>query len=122
MAFEDKLDQVLFEDFVEEIRSGMGSCKLVDYEYSDVYADILDNLEIEEDALDNYLFIEDLTNGGEKGAGFRTLKKAIERARELGATPLVFILSDENQEKLRDWYLSTGLLDQTKLQNVLIAK
>ena len=107
------------DGLIKIITNGKGQAYLVNYEYSDVYMDILENLGIDVNGWDDYAFIEGLTNGGEKGAGLRVLHDTIKTGKELGYRILIFVLSDTNQDKLREWYLSTKLVKQTRLENVL---
>ena len=128
VEFNLRLDERLNVDRKsEKITWGKGSAKLVDVDFADVYEEILDNLGIDYEEWSDYLFLEKLTNGGQKGAGLKVLELAIKKAKELRKQLLIFVLSkfedsEERQEKLRNWYLSTGLLRQTKLSNILAAK
>ena len=117
-----KLKESIESSPVATINWGKGSAKLVDCWYSEIYTDILDNLGVDEDNFGDYLFLEALTNGGQKGAGLEVLKLAIAKAKELNAQLLIFVQSDSNQDKLLQWYLSTGMVKQTRLKNVLIPK
>lgn len=113
------------------IQAGAGSAKLVHWDYNSFYSSIADDLTesltYEED---DYLFLEALTNGGEKGAGLKVLKRALERTRRDGKILAVVVLSKETvgQDKLRDWYLDTGLLEHvptqrgTWFQNIFVDK
>ena len=111
--------KLLYETILDTIKVDGGSAFLVNYEYADIYCDILDNLEVDVEDWDDYVFIEDLRGGG--GSGLIALEAAIEAGKRYGKV-LIFVQSHTDQEKLMSWYLNTGLLDRTKLQNVLVAK
>jgi hypothetical protein len=113
-----------------ELRDGKGSATLLQWDESDLYIDIaaevVEQLELRYDDL---AFLNNLRNGGEKGAGLRVLKKALQAARSKQQVLVVFVKSEAgDQNRLRDWYLKSGLLVQVpkrngnRMANILIDK
>jgi len=108
------------EVVLTEIQQGRGSAKIVSPFYNDLYIDIIDDL-VNYDDIDDYAFLEALTNGGETGAGLAVLTEAVKWCRQHGLILFVLVSSETDQEKLKTWYLETGLFDPTSLSNVLRA-
>jgi hypothetical protein len=118
---------------MKEIRVGKGSAQLVPWDENSIYEEITldsvyENLELEMSDLDDLVWLENLSNGGEKGAGLKVLKEALRVARAEKSVLMVFANSDSDQQKLIDWYLDTGLLVQvptvrgTRLAAILMDK
>lgn len=124
------MDERDFEAGVE-VHAGAGSALVVDLAYNDFYGnlaeDVAEHLRCDPDDL---LFLENLRNGGERGAGRGALEAALALAREVGCRLVVFAQSEreDGQDKLRAWYESTGLLDHVKtrrgtyLSNVFVGR
>lgn len=114
------------------ITSGKGHAELLEYEdwqdndfYIEFGDDIAKNLNCD---VEDITFLEDLANGGEKGAGLKVLQKALRYTQQQRNVLVLFVFSASGQDKLRDWYLKTGLLVQiptkhnTTMANWLIDK
>jgi hypothetical protein len=100
-----------------EVRAGAGSALVVDLAYNDFYfdlaQDVSEHLRCDPDDL---LFLENLQNGGEHGAGRSVLAAAIALARGVRRQLVVFAQSEREggQDKLRRWYESTGLVERVR--------
>jgi hypothetical protein len=97
----------------QRIQVGRGTADLVDPDYSDVYLEIVTDM-AEDLGLDpeDLVFLDDLRNNGERGAGLAVLREALREARAHGLVLVLLALSDHDQDRLRSWYLGTGLLLQ----------
>jgi len=111
-----------------EIKSGAASAELLEPEewadndfYYDYADELADDLECD---IDDIAFLDRLTNGGEKGAGLEVLRKAVAESKKLGLTLVLFAYSTRgNQDKLVNYYLSTGLFERIgNHTNWLVAK
>jgi hypothetical protein len=112
---------------VIKIQSGKGSGELVRPAES-VYDDLVDLDDLGLDG-DSVVFLDALTNGGEKGSGEQVIRKALDWCAANDKVLMVVVQSErEDHDKLLRWYLSTGHFEQartlrnTRLQYVLVEK
>lgn len=61
------------------------------------------------------IWLDDLTNGGQKGAGLKVLELGLQQARQLNK---ILILCAKGNQKLCDWYQSTNLLKLVKVTDI----
>ena len=103
------------------VTAGRGSAELVAYDSGNwIYDELADEVAEELGAdPDDILFLDNLANGGEKGAGLKVLKKALATARSRRQILVLWANSEgnEGQAKLVNWYLGTGLLERVPKRN-----
>ena len=91
-----------------EIRKGAGSATLGSARSSGYCCEMADNVSRLYDVrVEDIVFIKDLTNGGERGAGLKVLSAAMKRTRAAGKTLLAVVeaqLQPTDTERLAAWY------------------
>ena len=77
----------------------------------DFYRDMLYNIGDALDcAVEDICFLDDLSNGGNKGDGLKALSKALIQAKKRNKVLVLLALSKNDHKKLYHWYVNTNLL------------
>ena len=121
-AMEKSVSLAATDSVSKKIQVGKGSGTVVSEDFSEVYSELVETLVGEEayeyGSYPDFVFLDSLTNGGEKGSGLKVLQEAVKWADSNGH--VLLLVADNNQ--LKEWYLDSGLLEQTKLDLVLVRK
>lgn len=97
------------------VKVGKGSAKVVGYWHDPLYerahAKLGDSLPPAEMGI---VYLDSLTNGGEKGTGEAVVRKAVQQVGEMGYRLVIIPKSGKpgGQQKLVEWYASLGMLTQ----------
>jgi len=99
---------------LDRLFNGRASALLVTHEYSPAYRAAVEELygpNPSPDVTSSLVFLEGLSNGGQKGAGLAVLNQAIGWARKNQKLLVVYVQSLEGEhDRLLAWYLKTGWL------------